>query len=102
MTTDELVLEIGRYCNSYNVPMDKFNAQMSREHRTLQQTFTKLCLSWIEHVASDEYRTDGRNFESKIICKDLIDLFNAKMESNGFDGDTLALMSKPSRYLGTI
>lgn len=101
MTTDELVLEIGRYCNSYNVPMDKFNQQMSTEHRTLQQTFTKLCLSWIEHVASDDYRTDGRNIESKIICRDLINAFSDKViENEGLNVITQAL--KPSKYLGTI
>lgn len=101
MTTDELVLEIGRYCNSYNVPMDKFNAQMSREHRTLQQTFTKLCLTWIEHVASDQYRTDGRNEQSKQVCKELVNAFSDMIiENEGLNVSAYAL--KPSKHLGLI
>lgn len=56
-----------------------FVATMNSEHRTLQQTFTKLTLKWIENVASNEYRTDGRNEDSKTYARELINKFR---ESN--------------------
>lgn len=70
--TKRLVVEITDFVNSYSLDQDQFNQTMSREHRTLQQSFTRLCLKWIEHVASDEYRTDGRNEASHDICDKLI------------------------------
>jgi len=68
----ELVEKITDFVNSYSLKSEQFNEAMSREHRTLQQSFTRLCLKWLEHVASDEYRTDGRNEASHELCKDLI------------------------------
>jgi hypothetical protein len=50
----------------------EFNRLMSREHRTLQQSFTRLCLEWIEHCASEGYQTDPRNESSKWIAQKLI------------------------------
>lgn len=99
MSTNEIVLNISSYVNTYNVPYAKFNHKMSSEHRTLQQTFTKLCLSWIEHVASDEYQSDPRNEQSKEICIELMNLFKDKMISSGFSGLTLSNLSKPSQYI---
>ena len=51
---------------------ESFLKAMSCEHRTLQQSFTRLCLQWLEHVASDEYRTDLRNEDSKKIAGKLM------------------------------
>lgn len=45
---------------------------MSTEHRTLQQSFTRLCIEWIKYVASDEYRFDGRNEENHKVCKEIV------------------------------
>ena len=58
---EKIVDQITAYVNSMSLHPEKFNKAMSNEHRTLQQSFTKLCLQWIEYVASDEYRYDGRN-----------------------------------------
>jgi hypothetical protein len=100
--TKELVQEITSYVNTFNDKSQEFCQQMSCEHRTLQQSFTKLCLKWLEHCASDEYRTDGRNEQSQKIARELLEGFRDKQIKEGFTGDTLRLMSKPSGYLGCI
>ena len=100
--TETIVNDLTDYLNSFSNKSPEFNLFMSSEHRTLQQSFTRLCLGWIEHVASDEYRTDGRNEGSKEICKKLLDLFKNEMKLEGFSGETLELMSKPSGYCTMI
>ena len=100
--TKELVQEVSDYVNTFNDKGKEFCEAMSCEHRTLQQSFTKLCLQWIEHCASDEYRTDPRNEGSQKIARELLRGFELKQIQEGFTGDTLKLMSKPSGYLGCI
>lgn len=101
-STKELVQEITDYLNTFNSKEKEFCEAMSCEHRTLQQSFTKLCLNWIEHCASDEYRTDGRNEQSQKIARELLEGFKDKQIKEGFTGETLKLMSKPSGYLSCI
>ena len=38
-----------------------FCVAMEREHRTLQQAFTRLCVAWFLFAANPDYRTDLRN-----------------------------------------
>lgn len=102
MTTENLVIEITNYLNSYNNKSAEFNKAMSKEHRTLQQSFTRLCLSWLEHCASDEYRTDGRNEQSKEMAKTLLNGFKDYVAKNGYTDETLEFMSIPSKYLTLI
>lgn len=54
---------------------------MQREHRTLQQSFTRLCLAWIKFVASSKYQFDGRNEAAHEMCKGLLE----SAEKGGFD-----------------
>jgi hypothetical protein len=61
------------FVNNFSCPKREFIKLMSNKHRTLQQSFTKLCLEWIETVASPEYTYDGRNEGSHRICKRLLD-----------------------------
>jgi ABC-type uncharacterized transport system ATPase subunit len=82
--------EITNYVNTFS-RRDEFNEAMSREHRTLQQSFTRLCLKWIEHVSKEEYRTDARNEQSKEICQKIVTDFKEK--NGGF---------LPSEFLGFI
>jgi hypothetical protein len=67
--------EMSGFVNSYSNRNKEFNLEMAREHRTLQQNFTKLCLQWIEFVASDDYRYDLRNEDSHTTCKKMIETF---------------------------
>ena len=98
----QLVSEISGYVNSFNDKGKEFADAMSCEHRTLQQSFTKLCLQWLEHCASDEYRTDARNMQSQKIAKELLDGFRNKQIKEGFTGSSLEMMSKPSKHLSCI
>ncbi|MCE5255008.1 MAG: hypothetical protein LLG45_12530 [Actinomycetia bacterium] len=38
-----------------------FCVAMEREHRTLQQAFTRLCAAWLLYAAEPDYRNDLRN-----------------------------------------
>jgi hypothetical protein len=100
--TKELVQEITDYVNTFNDKSKEFCEAMSCEHRTLQQSFTKLCLQWIEHCASVEYRTDGRNEQSQKIARELLEGFKQKQAKDGFTNETLKMMCKPSGHLGCI
>jgi hypothetical protein len=52
---------------------DEFVAQMSRQHRTLQQGFTGLCVAWIEHLAAlKDGEFDGRNEASVLLAKQIV------------------------------
>jgi len=86
-----IVGRITDFVNSFSIKQDEFNAAMANEHRTLQQSFTRLCLKWIEHCAKPEYRTDGRNAQSQAISQRIVEQF--KKNNEGFS---------PSEYLGYI
>lgn len=82
MTTDDLkekgrnaakqVSDIVNYSSGSGT--DAFLEQMSREHRTLQQSFTRMCLQWLEQVAERKgpQNVDGRNEASQKIAEKLI------------------------------
>jgi len=63
--TAKVVEDVTNMINFMSFNQKNFNALMSRQHRTLQQSFTRLCLNWLDHCASDVYLTDGRNDGSK-------------------------------------
>lgn len=73
--------EMSNFVNSYSNRNKEFNLEMANEHRTLQQSFTKLCLQWIEYVASDEYRTDGRNQDSHDVCQKMVQAFQKENDN---------------------
>lgn len=79
--TQEMVNGITNFVNSSSIN-NEFNERMAMEHRTLQQSFTRLCLRWLEHISKEEYRTDLRNEQSKKIAKEIIEKF--KENNNGF------------------
>jgi hypothetical protein len=87
----QIAMEMSGFVNSYSNRNKEFNLEMAREHRTLQQNFTKLCLQWIEFVASDDYRHDLRNQDSHQTCKAMIETF--KKENDNW---------KPSDFLRMI
>lgn len=41
-------------------------------HRTMQQSFTRLCIEWLKTCASDDYHYDGRNEASHEVAKKLM------------------------------
>ncbi len=78
LTAEQLAQACASFVNSYNPQSGEFIATMNREHRTLQQSFTRLALQWLENCASDEYRTDGRNESSHNVAKIMVDSFKEK------------------------
>jgi hypothetical protein len=66
------VQEMSNFVNNFNHDSAMFIELMEREHRTLQQSFTKLVLQWLEHIAKPEYHTDGRNIHSKETAQKLM------------------------------
>jgi len=48
-TAKETVENVTDYLNSFSNKEKEFILEMNREHRTLQQSFTKLCLAWLEN-----------------------------------------------------
>lgn len=71
--TQQAVTVISNFVNSYGHNSDLFNKLMANEHRTLQQSFTKLVLKWLEFAASPEYRTDRRNEATKQTAQKLLE-----------------------------
>jgi len=69
----ELAVQITDYVNSYGrTKGTDLAVALSREHRTLQQSTMKAFLEFIEFASTDEFRTDGRNEESKKVAKRLM------------------------------
>ena len=65
--------EVSNMLNSMSFNPELFCQEMSREHRTIQQNFTRLCLAWIKTCASEDYRHDERNRASHVKCKAIVD-----------------------------
>jgi hypothetical protein len=112
-TAKELAEIITDFVNSSNTEKyDEFVEIFSHQHRTLQQSAIGLMLRVIEHVASDDYKTDPRNEDSKKIARNLIDGFKIVKKQEYMDEGTSEAKaeeyvstesgSKPSKYLGFV
>lgn len=63
---------VSRLLDNYNDEEKKvFLEQMARDHRTLQQSFTRLCVGWFRMMATPEFRYDGRNEDSVMLAVDM-------------------------------
>ena len=63
---------MSNFCNGYySRQIEEFVEEMSYEHRTLQQSFTKVCFAWIEHLAQSE-NYDLRNEAAVEACKSIM------------------------------
>ena len=70
----EKAATIGNLVNLIGFDNKKFCSEMSCQHKTLQQNFTRMCIAWLEYCATDEYgsRTDGRNEDSHIVAREIM------------------------------
>jgi hypothetical protein len=80
---EKAVRVMSDYVNTFGSRVKEFNFNMANEHRTLQQSFTKLCLAWIEYCASEDYRTDGRNEATKLTAQKLLKGWELQGETHG-------------------
>lgn len=71
----ELMNNFADSVNSFSSSQTEFIDGFSRQHRTLQQSMMKTMLSIIEHVASDEFKTDLRNEDTKKVAKMIVSGF---------------------------
>lgn len=69
----ENVRKVSEMLNSFSFSPEDFCKEFTKEHRTLQQNLTRLCINWLCTCASDDYRYDGRNEASHKIAKALIE-----------------------------
>ena len=100
---------ISLLCNySGNEGADAFLEMMSRDHRTLQQSFTRLCLEWLEQVAERQgpQYVDARNEDSQRIAQQLMQGFIAQVaEKNKITVKEVMDnwdIYKPSKWLGYV
>jgi len=89
MTTEELkekgkntargISDIVNYSSGTGIEgfFEEVNNEMSKDHRTLQQSYTRMCLQWLEQVAERKgpQFTDARNESSQKISEQLMDGF---------------------------
>jgi hypothetical protein len=92
LTAKETVENVTDYLNSFSNKEKEFIQEMNKEHRTLQQSFTKLCLAWLENCASEDYHFDGRNEDSHRISKEIVEGFR----------DAKGTMSNPSEWIPCV
>lgn len=64
--------DLGNFVNPFGHNPDEFITGFQRQHPTLQQSSFRVILKLIEFMASEKYRTDGRNEQSKAIAKKLM------------------------------
>lgn len=69
----ENVRKVSDMLNSFSFNPEDFCKEFSKEHRTIQQNLTRLCIHWLCTCASDDYRYDLRNEASHVIAKALIE-----------------------------
>lgn len=75
-TTPQGVARImSSYVNSFNDARTReFVDEMSREHRTLQQNFTRLCAAWLHHLGQDVHNLyDDRNEASVMLGRAFVE-----------------------------
>lgn len=63
--------------NTMSLNEDKLAlAIANRMHRTNQQAFTRVAIAWLKVVGGPDYRYDGRNEASAIVCRELVPHLN--------------------------
>lgn len=77
---EHIMTEVNHFFNT-----EKVAEYMTREHRTLQQTFTKLCVDWLKQLSEVEYY-DDRNRASVEFAKSLMSMSEVKdlLDKTGF------------------
>lgn len=71
--TKKNVETVSDMLNVFGFNTEDFCKLFQREHRTIQQCFTRLCVEWLRTCASDDYCYDGRNEASHEVAKRLLE-----------------------------
>lgn len=72
LTPKEMADEMSNFLNtlSSDERTKEFVAEMKKDHRTLQQSFTRLCMAWIADLAERQHY-DDRNEASVKLAKEI-------------------------------
>ena len=65
---EQVVEDFSNVVNSFSDYSKPFIKGFTSQHRTLQQSMFGCITKLVGHMASDEYRTDGRNEQSKKVA----------------------------------
>ena len=72
----EMARTLGDFVNGHDRDDDRrtFTDEMSCQHRTLQQNFTRLCVAWLEHLGMDVHKQfDARNEASVMLGREFVE-----------------------------
>lgn len=79
MTERELAKQTANSLNSFGFNYYEFCEEMGDEHRTLQQSFTRLCLEWMRYCSQyKDFEYDGRNEASVKLCREVCNVLEEK------------------------
>ena len=69
------------FVNSFSPDIKSFVEEFTREHRTLQQTFTGLCFLWLKELSKmyENGNYDGRNEASCKLANDIVNTLKDDM-----------------------
>ena len=63
----------GCYLNNFSKqPADELVEELLRQHRTLQQCFSRFCLRWLERLAEAPHGFDLRNEASVELAREIV------------------------------
>ncbi len=68
----QAVAVMSKFNNNFGCDIETFVEAMSKQHRTLQQSFTNVCLAWLRKLAATE-EYDLRNEASVKIAKKIVE-----------------------------
>jgi len=73
----EVAQKISEYLNTFGVKrnINSLVEELEKEHPTLQQSFTQLCISWLQNLAKREY-FDDRNKASVNLARKILQNLN--------------------------
>ncbi len=82
---EKLMRDFSDIANGTRNKSSVFCKEFSRQHRTLQQSMFGTILQLVAFVATDDYRTDGRNRQSKKVAKMLITGYAEELKKSYMD-----------------
>jgi len=92
---DNFTEQLSNFVNSFSSKeeLEYVAKKISTDHRALQQNTMRLFLTYVEHAASNEYKTDARNEATQKVAKELL---------KGFQSLPNHENSKPTQWLPFI
>lgn len=75
---EDFAQQVSKGINKMAFDEQAFCEAMGREHRTLQQSFTRVCFEWIKYNAKTTHM-DMRNEAGVNMCKKIVETFEHQM-----------------------